>query len=78
MNYVRNNVKGSTKEKVGGEQITIDFGNRKICNQNFSKLVALPKGALANCGKNARYVNVKLVQMGTEQFLKLTPVQEGE
>ena len=53
----------------------IDFGNRKISNQNFSKMVALPKDALRNCGVDkVMSVNVKLVQENGEKFLKLTPV----
>ena len=53
----------------------IDFGNRKISNQNFSKMVALPKDALRNCGNGkAMSVNVKLVQDNGKKFLKLTPV----
>jgi len=57
------------------EPAVIDFGNRKISNQNFSKMVALPKDALRNCGNGkAMSVNVKLVQGNGEKFLKLTPV----
>ena len=56
-----------------------DFGTRAISNQNFSKMVAIPKQALANCcqGKAER-VNVKLVQNGKEKFLKLTPICSSE
>ncbi len=57
------------------EPAVIDFGNRKISNQNFSKMVALPKDALRNCGNDkVMSVNVKLVQGNGEKFLKLTPV----
>jgi len=58
-------------------EIIIDFGNRKISNQNFSKIVALPKQALSNCGLDTTMkVNVRLVQNGKEKFLKLSPVCE--
>ena len=57
------------------EPAVIDFGNRKISNQNFSKMVALPKDALRNCSNDkVMSVNVKLVQGNGEKFLKLTPV----
>jgi hypothetical protein len=53
-----------------------DFGNRTISSQNFSKIVALPKTALINCGIESTKVNVKLVQQDGEKFLKLTPIAE--
>ena len=53
-----------------------DFGNRTISSQNFSKIVALPKTALINCGIESNMVNVKLVQQDGEKFLKLTPIVE--
>lgn len=55
-----------------------DFGNRTISTQNFSKIVALPKTALINCGMESTMVNVKLVQQDGEKFLKLTPIVEKE
>ena len=54
-----------------------DFGTRKISDQNFSKILAIPKGALTNCGCNLDedvQVNVQLVQTGKEKFIKLVPV----
>lgn len=53
-----------------------DFGNRKISQQNFSKIVALPKIALDNCGITS-HVNVKLVQSKDEKFIKLTPLENN-
>lgn len=58
------------------EPVIMDFGNRKVSQQNFSKIVALPKMALTNCGIESQ-VNVKLVQSGTEKFLKLSPSTKG-
>jgi hypothetical protein len=69
--------KAASKTKVGNSPVVIDFGIRAVTSQNFSKLVALPKPALTNCGNDVRHVNVKLVQAGTEKYLKLTPVYEG-
>jgi len=67
--------KNSRKKPSDNPPAVIDFGNRKISNQNFSKMVALPKDALRNCGNGkAMSVNVKLVQENGEKFLKLTPV----
>ncbi len=57
------------------EPVITDFGNRKVSQQNFSKIVALPKTALDNCGITTD-VNVKLVQFDGEKFLTLSPVIE--
>lgn len=59
------------------EPLVMDFGTRTISDQNFSKMVALPKTALTNCG-NPEKVNVKLVQQDGEKFLKLTPIAQKE
>lgn len=56
------------------EPMVTDFGNRAISTQNFSKIVALPKTALINCGINTAKINVKLVQQDGEKYIKLTPV----
>ena len=63
------------QQNQASEFIETDFGTRTISSQNFSKIVALPKQALANCGsdKNMK-VNVRLVQGKGERFLKLTPI----
>ena len=57
-----------------------DFGNRTISTQNYSKIVALPKTALINCGIESTMVNVKLVMQDGEKFIKLTPInkEKGE
>jgi len=70
--------KNLVKKKVNSnsESMVTDFGNRTISLQNFSKIVALPKTALTNCGIES-HVNVKLVQTGTEKFLKLSPSTKG-
>lgn len=62
-------------QNTDSEFIETDFGIRSISSQNFSKIVALPKQALANCnpGKNMK-VHVSLVQGNGEKYLKLTPV----
>ncbi len=59
------------------QPVITDFGNRKVSQQNFSKIVALPKTALENCGITTQ-VNVKLVQWKNERFIQLTPVNEKE
>ena len=73
-----NSKKNSTKNH-DFEPIIMDSGNRKVSQQNFSKIVALPKTALDNCGILS-HVNVKLVQSKDEKFIKLTPYiqKEGE
>jgi|APSaa5957512535_1039671.scaffolds.fasta_scaffold03661_7 hypothetical protein len=54
-------------------KMVTNFGERKISNQNFSKVIALPKTALQNCGIVEK-LSVELVQEGENKFLKLSPV----
>ena len=75
----KNTGKNQAKKQVQNpSEFEVDFGNRKIASQNFSKLVTLPKEALANCGCNVNDKNiqmdVKLVQKDGEKYIKLTPV----
>lgn len=71
--YAKNKPNSDSKPMI------TDFGTRKISNQNFSKMVALPKTALMNCGNSdTTEVNVKLVQQNGEKFIKLTPICETE
>ena len=73
----RNGVSNTNQSTKGSSRILVtDFGERSIHDQNFSKIVALPKVALANCGDVSR-VNVKLVQENGIKYLKLTPVRKG-
>ena len=69
-----NSKKIKTKTSMSQPVIT-DFGKRKVSQQNFSKIVALPKTALENCGITTQ-VNVKLVQWDDERFIQLTPINE--
>ena len=63
-----------TKASMSEPMVT-DFGTRQISQQNFSRIVALPKMALQNCGLDtSNQVNVKLVQDNGKKFLKLTPI----
>ena len=65
------------KASNNSELRVVEYGTRKISNCNFSKLVALPKNALLNCGgENLNEVDVKLVQQNGERFIKLTPICE--
>jgi hypothetical protein len=67
----KGNPNGNSKPMV------TDFGLKAISTQNFSKVVALPKTALANCGEPT-HVEVKLVQENGIKYLKLIPiVQKG-
>lgn len=70
-------VKKHTKQPNNSENpVTIDFGERRISDQNFSKIITIPKTALANCGcKNANSANIKLVQENGEKYIKLTPLE---
>jgi len=63
------------KPNDDSKPVITEFGTRKISNQNFSKMVALPKTALMNCGNDkTTQVDVKLVQQNGEKFIKLTPI----
>jgi len=68
--YAKKNPKSNSTPMV------TDFGNRTISTQNFSRIVALPKTALINCGMEGTMVNVKLVQDKGEKYIKLTPSQK--
>ena len=71
--------KTSQRKDSNSEQAVIDFGIRKISNQNFSKMIAIPKDALRNCGDGkATAVKVKLVQQNGERFIKLIPICEAK
>lgn len=89
MNYVNKYVVGydmTSNSDIGRKTSTedyhvehniIDFGIRTISNQNSSKIIALPKTALANFGDGkTKKVNVKLVQQGAYTFIKLIPIFE--
>ncbi len=54
--------------------VETDFGIRQVSHQNFSRIVALPKLALQNCGIDSQ-VSVKLIQQNGEKFLKLSPTE---
>jgi len=56
------------------DPIETDFGQRQVSHQNFSRIVALPKIALQNCGIKSQ-VTVTLVQQNGEKFLKISPVK---
>lgn len=72
--YARNGAKNTKESPTDNEPAVIDFGMRKISSQNFSKIVALPKTALKNCGDDkSMQVKVQLVQQNGEKYLKLTP-----
>ncbi len=59
------------------ETLVIDFGTRAISNQNSSKIIAIPKTALANFGsKEIKKVNVKLIQSNGIKVIQLSPVIE--
>ena len=73
------NQKGADNTKE--QEVTVDFGERKINSQNFSKTVVLPKTALTGCGCNLDEdlkVDVQLVQNKDERFIKLIPVCEDK
>lgn len=57
------------------EPVITDFGTRKVSQQNFSKIVTLPKAPLKNFkGEEAKFVRIFFVKNDKEQFFKLTPI----
>lgn len=60
----------------GNKPMVTDFGTRTIHNQNFSKMVALPKTALENLGENITEVDISLVQENGIKYIKLVPKGE--
>ena len=71
-------MRGKSNKKTSQSQpIETDFGNRQVSHQNFSRIVALPKIALQNCGIKSQ-VSVKLVIQNGERFLKISaPKSQG-
>lgn len=90
MNYVNkyvvhHNVSNNRKTDEGiddksskkPETLVMDFGTRTISNQNSSKIIALPKMALANFGsEEIKKVNVKLIQSNGIKVIQLSPIIE--
>ena len=73
MTFVSRTQNSPQKQISDPEPTIADFGIRKISDQNFSKIIALPKTALLTCG-NPRKVNVKLVEINGKKCIMLTPV----
>jgi len=66
--------KSKPKTRQSHVPVETDFGIRQVSHQNFSRIVALPKLALQNCGIDSQ-VSVKLIQQDGEKFLKLSPTE---
>ena len=66
--------KSKSKTRQNYVPVETDFGIRQVSHQNFSRIVALPKLALQNCGIDSQ-VSVKLIQQNGEKFLKLSPAK---
>lgn len=78
-NTSKTGVKHAKKIADSNSPMVTDFGNRTISSQNFSKIVALPKTALTNCGsEETTKVNVKLVLDNGERYIKLTPICQAK
>jgi hypothetical protein len=64
-----------SQTKIQKKQIYI--GTRKVSSQNFSKIIALPKIALTNCG-NPSHFEIYLVEEGETEFIMLTPTHSNK
>jgi len=69
--------KSKSKTRQNYVPVETDFGIRQVSHQNFSRIVALPKLALQNCGIESQ-VLVTLVQQNGERYLKLSPSTKGD
>ena len=69
--------KSKSKTRQNYVPVETDFGIRQVSHQNFSRIVALPKLALQNCGIESQ-VLVTLVQQNGERYLKLSPSSKGD
>ena len=70
--------KTTTKQNQNHNNLVVTaFGKRTIVNQNFSKLISLPKTALENLGKDIKQVNVELVQENNSKYIRLVPITGG-
>jgi hypothetical protein len=67
--------KTTTKQNQNHDDLVVTtFGKRAIVNQNFSKLISLPKTALENLGKDIKQVSVELVQEKESKYIRLVPI----
>ncbi len=78
MSNNQTNSEQNTKPNSNSKSLITDFGTRTIHNQNFSKMVALPKTALENLGSNISKVNVQLILENEIKYIKLIPIQGGQ
>ena len=69
--------KSKSKTRQNYVPVETDFGVRQVSHQNFSRIVALPKLALQNCGIDSQVI-VTLVQQNGERYLKLSPSEKGD
>jgi len=69
--------KSKSKTRQNYVPVETDFGIRQVSHQNFSRIVALPKLALQNCGIDSQVI-VTLVQQNGERYLKLSPSEKGD
>jgi len=78
-NFYQVNMQSKSKSKTRQNYVSVetDFGIRQVSHQNFSRIVALPKLALQNCGIESQ-VLVTLVQQNGERYLKLSPIERSE
>ena len=64
-------------------ETVIDFGEKKIPRQNYSRVITLDKKLLENCGCDTSRgseikAKVELVKRPDEDFIKVTPFCESK
>jgi len=76
-----NNMKQRTNVKPN--ETIVDFGEKKIPRQNYSRVITLDKKLLENCGCDTSRdseikARVELVKRLDEDFIKITPFCENK
>ena len=75
------NMKQRTNDKPN--ETIVDFGEKKIPRQNYSRVITLDKKLLENCGCDTSRgseikAKVELVKRPDEDFIKITPFCESK
>jgi len=66
------------KKQTNETETIIDFGEKRVPRQNYSRVITLDKTLLQNCGcdvsKNSEIkAKVELVKTSDENYIKVTP-----
>ncbi|GKS67416.1 hypothetical protein YTPLAS73_09630 [Nitrosarchaeum sp.] len=76
--YDVSHVMTNQKSNKSQSETTIDFGEKRVPRQNYSRVITLDKDALKNCGcdvsQNAEIrARVELVKSSDGAYIRITP-----